>query len=392
MNRLYAVLFVATVAGCGPKNPESLCNQTPAPTACQTVCDPQPGAPNTCPTGYHCSPGGTCDIQCTQGGGQCPDGDSCSSDGYCNVDGSNPPDVDANCPAVHFTPTPVIPSIEIVFDRSGSMTTGFGNGSRFSVLEDALFNATTGAVSNTQAQVYFGLEMFSAAQSPCTDGPPGAINVTGHSVARDLNNSAAMAALAGNNNNTPNGNTPTAAAIGQAVSDFNATPPPAGSPPIIILATDGEPNSCNGGNDNNNSVNQVASAYAGAMQIQTFIVGLNLQGSTSYLQAIANAGVGQMTGNAPYYDAENPQQLASAITTIISGAISCDLTINQMVDPGSAPNATVTLDGSPLTFGTDWTLDANGMTIHIIGTACATLKSTPNAVVDATFPCGSVIF
>jgi hypothetical protein len=63
-----------------------------------------------------------------------------------------------------------------------------------------------------------------------------------------------------------------------------------------------------------------------------------------------------------------------------------------MVDPGSAPNATVTLDGAPLTFGTDWTLDANGMTIHILGAACMTLKSTPSAVVDATFPCGSVIF
>jgi len=46
----------------------------------------------------------------------------------------------------------------------------------------------------------------------------------------------------------------------------------------------------------------------------------------------------------------------------------------------------------PHDFGTDWTLDPNGRVIHIIGSACTTLKSTPNAVVDATFPCGSVIF
>jgi hypothetical protein len=38
------------------------------------------------------------------------------------------------------------------------------------------------------------------------------------------------------------------------------------------------------------------------------------------------------------------------------------------------------------------TLDPNGMVIHIVGAACTTLKNTPNAVVDATFPCGSVIF
>jgi hypothetical protein len=190
----------------------------------------------------------------------------------------------------------------------------------------------------------------------------------------------------------PTGSTPTAAAIGQAVADFNATPPPAGSPPIILLATDGEPNSCGNGNDNNNSVNQVASAYASAMQIRTFILGLNLQGSTAYLQAVANAGVGQTMGNAPYYNASNPQQLVDAFNTIINGVISCDLTINQQVDPASAPGATVTLNGMNLTFGSDWTLDPNGMVIHIIGSACTTLKSTPNAVVDATFPCGSVIF
>jgi hypothetical protein len=385
-------MLVAAVTGCGPKNADSLCNQVPAPAACATACDPTPGAVNTCPSGYHCSPDGKCDLQCTQGGGECPEGDSCSTDGYCNQGSNQPPDVDADCPAVHFTPTPTIPSIDIVFDRSGSMTTNFGAGSRFSVLEDALFNATTGAVTTTQAQVYFGLEMFSAAQTPCTDGPPGAINVTGHSVPRALNNSTAMASLAGNAQNQPSGNTPTAAAIGQAVSDFGTTPPPAGSPPIILLATDGEPNSCSGGNDNNNSVNQVASAYASAMQIRTFIIGLNLQASTAYLQAIANAGVGQTTGNAPYYNAQNPQQLIDAVNTIITGVISCDLTINQAVDPASAPGATVTLNGMNLTFGTDWTLDANGMIIHILGTACDTLKSTPNAVVDATFPCGSVIF
>ena len=94
------------------------------------------------------------------------------------------------------------------------------------------------------------------------------------------------------------------------------------------------------------------------MQIRTFILGLNLQGSTAYLQAVANAGVGQTMGNAPYYNASNPQQLVDAFNTIINGVISCDLTINQQVDPASAPGATVTLNGMNLTFGTDWTLDA----------------------------------
>ena len=389
MNRLYAVLFVATVAGCGPKNPESLCNQTPAPTACQTVCDPQPGAPNTCPAGYHCSPGGTCDLQCTQGGGQCPDGDSCSNDGYCNVDGTNPVDVDANCPAVHFTPMPVIPSIELVLDRSGSMDMPFsGNMSRYQTLEDALFNTTTGAIVTSQAQVYFGEELFAgdSGQNPCTDGPPGSLNINGYSAPRALNNASVLSMLTANK--PPNGGaTPTSAALDTAVAGFAANPPPPGSPPIILLATDGEPNSCGNGADNGRSVNSTTTAYN--LGIQTYIIGL-AGVNNAFLQQIANAGVHGT--NAPYYTANNAAALVTAFNTIIAGAISCDLTINQMVDPGSAPNATVTLDGSPLTFGTDWTLDANGMTIHILGAACATLKSTPSAVVDATFPCGSVIF
>ena len=390
MNRLYAAMLVAAVTGCGPKNADSLCNQVPAPAACAQACDPTPGAVNTCPSGAHCSPDGKCDLQCTQGGGECPDGDVCSTDGYCNQGSGNPqPDVDANCPAVHFTPMPTIPSIELVLDRSGSMGMSDISPTRYKALQTALFGAS-GAVTTKQADVYFGEELFSGDEPGCNDGPPGSLNVANFSAPRALNNAAVMTTLT--MNHSPGGSTPTAAAIGQAVADFNAAPPPAGSPPIILLATDGEPNSCSNGNDNNNSVNQVASAYASAMQIRTFILGLNLQGSTAYLQAVANAGVGQTMGNAPYYNASNPQQLVDAFNTIINGVISCDLTINQQVDPASAPGATVTLDGTNLVFGTDWTLDPNGMVIHIIGSACTTLKNTPNAVVDATFPCGSVIF
>lgn len=47
------------------------------------ACDPTPGAPNTCPSGFHCSPDGKCDAQCTPGGSECGDGYTCSSDGEC---------------------------------------------------------------------------------------------------------------------------------------------------------------------------------------------------------------------------------------------------------------------------------------------------------------------
>jgi hypothetical protein len=55
-------------------------------------------------------------------------------------------------------------------------------------------------------------------------------------------------------------------------------------------------------------------------------------------------------------------------------------------------NGQVTLNGMMLMYGTDWTIDPNGMVIHLIGNACTMLKNTPGSVVDAAFPCGSVIF
>jgi hypothetical protein len=51
------------------------------------ACDPSPGAPNTCPAGYHCAPDGHCDAFCTPGGGECGAGYTCTPDGRCKGDG-----------------------------------------------------------------------------------------------------------------------------------------------------------------------------------------------------------------------------------------------------------------------------------------------------------------
>ena len=78
-------LIVCAAAACGGgTHGQSICdNQVPPPAACMTTCDPQPGAQNTCPTGYHCTPDGTCDALCTPNGGQCGDGYVCTTDGQC---------------------------------------------------------------------------------------------------------------------------------------------------------------------------------------------------------------------------------------------------------------------------------------------------------------------
>jgi len=53
-----------------------------------TTCDQTPGAPNTCPAGYHCTPDGKCDAVCTQGGNECGDGYVCTATGQCDPVGA----------------------------------------------------------------------------------------------------------------------------------------------------------------------------------------------------------------------------------------------------------------------------------------------------------------
>jgi hypothetical protein len=81
-------LVVAFAAACGGgSHGQSICdNVVPAPAACMTTCDATPGATNSCPTGYHCTPDGHCDAVCTPNGNECGDGYHCTSDGQCQGD------------------------------------------------------------------------------------------------------------------------------------------------------------------------------------------------------------------------------------------------------------------------------------------------------------------
>ena len=385
MARHLAIAFVVLLAACGSKVNGNVCTEQPAPPACSEMCDPTPGVADQCPTGFYCGQNGKCTADCGMGV-SCPSGETCTSDGKCLGNNGGP---DANCPAVHFTPTKTTPYVELLLDRSGSMSMNDISPTRYGALRTAL-TGSMGAVTTTQSSVYFGAALFSGAENPC---PPDA-NLDGKSVPRALNNATAIDTLIANN--PPSGATPTAVWISAVAADFAAHPAPMGASPIILLATDGQPNSCTGGADNGASVAATQAAYT--QGIRTFIIGLQLGGTTQFLQDIANAGVGKPTGQqpmcatcAPYYTANDPTQLANGLNAIIGGVLSCDLTISGMVDPSTASQGTVILNGMTLVYGTDWTVDPNGMTIHLLGAACDALKNSSNPTVDASFPCGVVV-
>lgn len=383
MNRLhYAFLSAALAlgAGCGPKEFGSLCDDpSTAPATCNEACDPLPGAANSCPSGWHCSPDGFCDAQCTPGGTECGSGYTCTSDGTC-VDDSDPPmsGPDANCPAVNFTPMPTTPSILLVLDRSGSMSGTDINPNRYDAMHAAL-TGTGGVVTQLQAKAYFGAGVYGCGGNSVLINP----------VPRALNNASVIDTyLAGN---SPGGNTPTPEAITEAVQTFAAAPPPAGSPPAIVLATDGLPNGCNNGGNGTESQSVAAARAAYMAGIPVYVLAINQ--NSQHFQDLANAGQGWQPGqqNIPYYPVSNATQLQQAFQTIINGVISCDLSLTATIDDAQAMNGTVTVNGVQLMYGVDWIL-VNGNVIRVQGAACTMLKGSANPMVSAQFPCGSVIF
>src|SRR5512139_3848943 len=145
MTRALFLGLVLLATACGDKTFDSLCtNQVTPPAACNTPCDPAPGATNACPGGFHCSAEGKCDTFCTPNGNECGDGYSCTADGFCvKNDGPVDPIPDASdCPAVRVTATKTTPTVELLLDQSGSMTARYGDTNRWDAMRDALINPT----------------------------------------------------------------------------------------------------------------------------------------------------------------------------------------------------------------------------------------------------------
>ena len=382
-----------TVPPCGSAHPDPSCAITCLGT----------GAVGECPTGFHCGSQGVCDAQCTLGGDQCGMGNVCTSDGYCEPltfgpDANNPLGIDADlgCPAIHFTVMPIVPTVQLLIDQSGSMTTSFGNTTRWEAVKTALTDPNTGVVTTLQSQVVFGATLFTGHNG----GPTCPVLTT--SSDRVINNGPEITALLASHE--PDNDTPTGESINQVVADFAANPPMANSPAIIVLATDGEPDDCAIPNpsttDQNNTTRAVAVAAAQAAfsaGIKLYILGVGGDAGADNLQQMANAGLGEdpITGTATPYSATDPSALAAAFQTIIGGTRTCDLTLSGPIYTSQANTGTVSLDGTNLTYNTGWTIvGAQGAesssTIRLIGTACDTLLTEASPVVDAYFPCGAV--
>lgn len=416
-------LFVALgLCACGPRAQPgtSQCDQDPPPPACRVTCDPLPGSPPVCPAGWHCAPDGVCDSVCTPGGDACGAGYVCTADGRCVDDGTvDPVGPDAACPDVIFTPTPQTPSIGLVLDQSGSMLFGLIDDDvtmidkatcatnprcRFTAMRAAL-TGPTGVVTQLQSKAYFGHNQYTCDKEFQPTGDTSVLQL--FTTGRALDNAAAIDAQLALTSPANSWNTPTFAAIDAMVASFVADPPAADSPPAIILATDGLPTNCGTGAGYGAATQAArqdlviaaaerayATAVGGHPHIPVYVLAMNID--SPHFQELANVGQGAPrsttgVGAIPYYPVTGAAQLQAAFQTVINGVLSCDLALTGTIDMAQAQNGTFTINGQPQQYGTDWTL-VSGSTIRVLGAACTTLQSLPSSVVQAAFPCGSVVF
>lgn len=386
------------VAGCdcggGPAR-GGVCNVPMPPATCGTSCSTS----MPCPSGFYCA-GGTCTADCSAtvectGGYVCMAGMCVSRPDVGGFDaaGRDVELTDNTCAAVDLDAERVTPNVLLIVDRSGSMDTNeFPPGSgvtRWDALRDALMAMPDGLVFSLQSSVRFGLVTYEN-----SDRPSGCPDLDTVPCAID-NYSTIDTAYAGFE---PGQDTPTGDSVTAVLSMLSTLVPTAdaGDPTIFILATDGEPDTCEDGNDTAGgrleSIAAVETAFSRG--IETYVISVGEDVSGAHLQDVANAGLGR-SGSDPdamFWVASDTGGLNDALETIIGGVIDCELTLSGSIDPSLACSGEVRLGGDvlPCDDPNGWrAIDAN--TIELTGTACDRLQ-TGGETLTARFPCDVVVF
>ena len=357
----------------------SLCELPSPPPICQTGCvlDVE------CGTGFHCNSQGTCDSFCNADGDECESDEVCSSRGLCVSSGGGGND---ECPNVLVNVEPVIPTVIVLVDRSGSMIATFQAGqTRWEAVRDALTDETDGVMTVLGDRIRFGTTLYNSVGGGSVPDQCPILRAVEPSFATVGEVRTLFA------DNAPEADTPTGESILQVAENF----PASDGPRIIVLATDGDPDTCavpNPQTADAQVLSEQATQTAFDMGVETFVLSVGSGVSEDHLQRVANAGRGQnlASGTAPFFVANNTEQMVTDFNTIIRGARSCEFTLNASVVMDEANTGTVILNGASINYGTDWQVK-NETTLELLGASCTTFRETDNVSLAAEFPCGAVL-
>ncbi len=377
---------------------ESLVAPCKSELTCGNPCD---NLSSMCSSGQFCGDDSTCTAECIPGDKRCDDGKTCNGYGRCvnsngpiiNVGGTGSNPIGAGgdngvCASTDVDLGHQLPTVLLLVDQSGSMNEKFGGSDRWQTLRTALMDPAAGIVKTLQAQVRFGLTLFSGRDgaAPCpalTNVAPMLDNFAPIDAAYPQPTSAII-------DDTPTGESITAAAgILQAVTDPG--------PKVIVLATDGEPDTCAKPDPQTPEAKEVAvkaAQDAFALGVFTYYISVGNEVSDAHATEMANVGQGYPRADKMqrFYRANDQAALAEAFATIVDGVRSCSFQLNGTVKAGSEAEGEVTLDDAllPLNDPNGWRL-SSPTTVEFVGKACETAKDKNDHKVKARFPCGSIV-
>lgn len=292
-----------------------------------------------------------------------------------------------------FTLTAASPEVMLVLDRSGSMSSAFGSGTRWSTLTSAL----EVTLPSTNESMALGLTMFPAAGAGECRAP----------LAPELSPSTGQvsALLSALRSTTLVGGTPTVDALDVAAAGFTSTKPRA-----MVLATDGLPNcnatlnpgscACPSGTsctsqrciDDARTLDRL-SAHAND-GIPTWVIGIGADVTgTALLDAMAVSGGRPSSGAQRYVSALSASELQLAFATIRDELSACVFTSPSVPDLNGT--ISVMLDGvfvpqdASGTNGWTWSSQQRGE-LALRGAWCRKAIEASNPIVRLSVACALV--
>jgi hypothetical protein len=336
--------------------------------------------------------GGACaEVDAFVGGGPIEDA---AAGGYDSGPESLLSCVDPGKPPPDFRKADVL----ILLDRSGSMDTAYGDGTR----HQAVATILSDLVTNYAARVRFGYQEMPGRQGcgtelagGCCASPPLVAIADGNT--RDV--TAAIASA-----QPMDGNTPTAASLQAALSYFETLADGIDNR-FVLLATDGAPNCTLAGALSSGvasdattpacaeALSAVSALVASGVRVIVLAVGPDLvddtSGSSACLDPLAHVGGAAVSpGNPGFYPASDPQQLQLVIEQLFGGTSrpSCSVELSRKVKVGSILE--VWLDGRQIPRD-GWQLDSSRSppTAIITGRYCDQIRRFQVTKVEVRYDC-----
>jgi hypothetical protein len=302
-----------------------------------------------------------------------------------------------------------VPNVLLLIDRSGSMAEDLEDEvSRWRSLRTSLLDPTTGLVPSVDGLVNLGLALYTGPdrgsiglESTATEPDPDFVEteVCPYLVQVPIaaNNGAAIEARYLPLDIRPRslGQTPTGESLEAALpalTGLDATLYPGRK--VIVLATDGEPDLCADGDDEEGGRDRSVAAVQAAFTagITTFVISVGDNVGENHLRELANLGQGFPAADPMdrFYRAANTASLAQAFDDIVNGVRSCIFTLDGMVT-GDGHDGSVTIDGVSVVRNdpNGWRLNGPSE-VELLGTSCDLVKMGDH-MIDVSFPCGVVI-